>query len=158
MRIEKLKELMEYNIEFGKHLLTKDGKLFPVAFMICENDMGIIPLSFKDENEKDIQVKILRELGKAKNADAIFMMTESWYVTTKNKEELGTDLSKHPMRKECILVIGECEYGRIAIIQIFERKNDEIIFGEKIYMDRLCFTRFDFGLKDKKISTDPTLN
>jgi len=153
MKKEILKELMEQNLEFAKHLLLKDGKLFPVAFMICKNEMGVIPLSFRDANEKDMQVAILRKLAKEKSADAVFMITESWYLGTNNVEDLGGSLSEHPMRKECVFVMGECENGRITMVQTFERENDKIIFGEKIDIDDTAITRFNFGIKDKKRDT-----
>jgi len=154
MKKEVLKELMEHNLEFARHLLLKDGKLLPVAFMICKNEMGVIPLSFRDVNEKNMQVAILRKLAKEKGADAVFMITESWYLGTNKVEDLGGSISNHPMRKECIFVTGECENGRITVIQTFERENDKIIFGEKIDMDDVNITRFDFGIKDKKYDTD----
>lgn len=159
MKKEELKELMEYNLECARHLLLRDGKLIPVAFLRHGNEFNIIPMSFRDENEKDVQVAALRELVKKKNADVIFMIVESWYVTYENKEDLDIMPSEHPMRKECVFLVGECEDGRVAMTQIFERENDKIIFGEKIDMNESYSTRFDFGLKDKKHgSANPTLN
>lgn len=155
MKKEELKELMEYNLICAKRLLLRDGKLMPVAFMHNEKQIGIVPLSFKDANEKDMQVAILRKLVKEKNADAIFMITESWHVSINKGEDLNIIPSEHPMRKECIFLIGECKDGRIAMMQIFERENDKISFGEKIDMSEISDTRFDFGIKDKKF--DPAI-
>lgn len=150
MKKEMLKELMEHNLELARHLLLKDGKLLPVAFVICKNEMGIVPLSFRDANEKNMQAAIIRKLAKEKDADAVFMITESWYLGTNKVEDLGGSLSEHPMRKECVFLIGECENGRVTMVQIFERENDKIIFGEKIDIDDSAITRFNFGIKDKK--------
>ena len=150
MKKEELEGLMTSNLEYAKRLLVRDGKVIPVAFMVYGNDIDIIGLSFRDEDEKVIQIKMLRELVKEKNADAVFIITESWHVCTNNAEDLFIKPSDNPMRKECIFVTGECENTRISMILSFERENDKIIFGERIDTDGLETTRLNFGIKDKK--------
>ena len=150
MKKEELEELMISNLEYAKTLLARDGKLSPVAFLVYRDNIDIIGLSFRDDNEKIIQIKMLRKLVKEKDADAIFMITESWHVCTNKDEDLDIKPSENPMRKECIFIVGECENTRISMMQTFERENDKIVFGERIDMDGSETTRLNFGLKDKK--------
>lgn len=158
MKKEELKELMEDSLEKAKNLLLRDGKLVPVAFIYHGNNVDIICLTFKNAFEKDIHIRMLKKMIKKKNADAIFMITESWHVASKEKN-LNIIPSKHPLREECIFLVGECEHGRIAMMLPFGRKNKEIVFGKKFDMNGMAFTRFDFGLKDKKHKpTNSSLN
>lgn len=154
MKREELEELMTSNLAYAKRLLVRDGKVVPVAFVVYGKNIDIIGLSFRDDDEKIVQIKMLRELAKEKNADAIFMITESWHVRTNKAEDLYIKPRDNPMRKECIFVTGECENARISMMQTFERENDKIVFGERIDMDGLETSRLNFGLKDKKYNID----
>lgn len=154
MKKEELEKLMVSNLEYAKRLLVRDGNVAPVAFVVYGDNIDIIGLSFRDENKKVVQIRMLREFVKKKNADAVFMITESWHVSTNKAEDLYIKPSENPMRKECIFVTGECENTRISIIQTFERKNDKIVFGERIVTDGLETTRLNFGIKDKKYDID----
>src|SRR3990167_9404617 len=140
MKKNELKDLMEFTLKKSKELLLRDGYVRPVAFMHYGNMVDIIGLTFKNQEDKEKQVYLLGKLARTKKADAIFIVAESWYVVS-DKRDLSIIPSKHPMRKECILVSGECEEGDVAITQKFERKEikneekEEIIFGEKDDMD-----------------------
>jgi len=149
MKKEELKSLMDQALEKAKILLLRDGHLVPVAFMHCENNIDVIGLSFKDRADKNRQLSFLKKLVKKKNADAIFIVTESWVITS-DTEDLTIEPSKHPMRKECIFIYGECEEGDITIMQIFDKKNEEFVFGERVEHIGAISLKFDFGIKDKK--------
>lgn len=153
MKKEELKVRMEDILETAKMVLEKDGKLVPMAFMKHNDNVDVIPLSFRDNDEKNRQLSTLRDTVKKKNADAIFIVTESWYVTS-DSCHLAIEPSKDPARKECILMMGECEDGNTAIMQMFDREdgkeNGKIVFGEKIDMGETISLKFHFGIKDKK--------
>lgn len=144
---------MEDTLEKSKTLLVRDGKLIPVAFIHHENIIDVIGLSFRDIYEKNMQLLFLKRLTKKKHADAIFIVTESWFVTT-DKKDLTIEPAKHPMRKECIFIYGECEEGNITLVQIFDHKDGEIVFGEKIDTSEPISLKFDFGIKKKKQDKD----
>lgn len=153
MKKDELRNEMETHLESAKSLLLTDGYLVPVAFVYCGNIAYIIQLSFKDQEDKEKQIALLRAVVEEKNADAVFTITESWYVMA--DKDLNIAPSEHPMRKECIFLIGECEEGDITLIQIFERKNiddhEKIVFGEKkdIGISHF-FGKLGFGIKDKR--------
>lgn len=155
MKKDELKDLMEDTLEKSKELLLRDGYVRPVAFIYYENEVDIIGLSFKSEEDKAKQIFALGKLAKMKKADAIYIVAESWYVTS-DKKDLSIIPSKHPMRKECIFISGECEEGDVTITQKFERKEikneekEEIIFGENDDIDTIGFSRFNFGIKKMK--------
>lgn len=160
MKKEVLERIMEDILENAKSLLSRDGHLVPVAFLCARNDIGIIPLDFKNREEKERQVALLTKMVKLKNADALIMAAESWIVTSDNPN-LKITPSKHPMRKECICVVGECEEGDFTITQKFEREKDKdgdkIIFGEKNDMDIFGLSTFNFGIKNRKKHDKGTL-
>lgn len=149
MKKEELEHAMKGILEDAKSLLSRDGRLVPVAFICTGNEIGITPLNFKNREEKERQAMLLAEVVKLKNADALIMVAESWYVTS-NDPNLKIEPSKHPMRKECICVMGECEEGNITIAQNFEREKDidgdRIIFGDINDMNILDFSKFNFGI------------
>lgn len=163
MKKDVLKILMDDTLEKSKELLLRDGYVAPVAFIFYGDEMGIIPLTFKNDEYKERQIYALREMARVKKADAVFIVMESWYVTS-DKKDLSIVPSKHPMRKECIFVVGECEEGDVTIIQKFERKEikgverkenrekgrkenrGEIVFGEKDDIG-IGFSKFNFGIK-----------
>jgi hypothetical protein len=153
MKKDELKDLMEDILETAKIALVKDGKLRPMAFLKNDDNFGIIPLSFGDNDEKNRQLSALRIIVKEENAEAIFIVTESWYVTT-DKQNLEMEPAKDPRRKECIMMMGECEEGNIAIVQIFERENGmengKIIFGKILDAREEISTRLSFGIKARK--------
>lgn len=156
MKKDMLKTLMEETLEKSKQLLLRDGYVTPVAFMSCENTVGIIPLRFKNHEEKMMQMQALGEMAKVKRADAVFVVVESWYVTH-DKVDLSIVPSKHPNRKECIFIIGECEEGYVTLVQTFERremkgkgkgkKKEEFIFGGQDCLSDTGFSVFKFGIK-----------
>lgn len=148
MKKEELKELMEFNLEKAKMLLLRDKKLMPVAFVSLENYIDIIALSFRDKAEKNLQLTLLKKFIKKINADAIIIISESWYLTT-DQDNLDIEPALHPMRKECIFMYGECKEENITIAQIFETKDEEIVFGEKIYCNGHFASKFDFGIKTR---------
>lgn len=157
MKMAELKNLMEATLEKSKSLLLRDGKLVPVAFIKCANDILVTPLSFEDNDKKNQQLRILRGEVKKKNADAAFLVTESWYITS-NSMHISIEPSKHPMRKECIMMIGECEDGNISMMQIFEHNNEKIIFGEKIDMNDPISTKFEFGIRHRHAQNENLRN
>lgn len=144
---------MEDILETAKVLLEKDGKLVPIAFIENSDNIGIILLSFSDNDEKSIQLSILRDVAKAKNADAVILVTESWYVTT-TSPVITVEPCKDPKRKECIMIVGECEDGNITLVQLFDREggkeNGKIVFREMIGMGGKVSLKFNFGIKDRK--------
>jgi hypothetical protein len=153
MKKDELKDLMESTLEKSKELLLRDGYVHPVAFIYYGNEVDLVALTFENQEDKVKQIYALGKLAKMKKADAVCIVAESWYVTT-DKKDLDTMPSKHPMRKECILISGECKEGDIAITQKFERKEikneskEKIIFGEKD-IDTVYSSRFNFGIKKK---------
>lgn len=149
MKKEELKYSMEDTLETAKEMLLKDGKLVPMAFMQHEDNIDIIALSFRDSYEKNRQLSLLRDIVRKKNAGAVFLLTESWYVTT-DSHHLTMEPSKDPKRKECIMIIGECEDANLSIIQLFDRDNGKIVFGEKVDIGETISPKFHFGIKDGK--------
>ncbi len=156
MKKEEFKLILENVLEDAKTLLLNAGKLMPVALMYYENDIHALGLSFKDQEQKDEQLSLLKKFVKLKNADAIFVIVESWYVTT-DKEKLTVEPSKHPMRKECILVSGEYEGGNLIVMQIFGRKDENIVFEQKVYMEESISEKFDFGIKNRNKNSKQNL-
>lgn len=158
MKKDELKDLMEYALKKSKELLLRDGYVRPVAFMHYGNNVDIIGLTFKNQEYKEKEIYILGKLARMKKADAIYVVSESWYVIS-DKKDLSIIPSKHPMRKECILISGECQEGNITVTQKFERKKikngekEEIIFEEKDVID-IGLSRFSFGIFDKKEMND----
>ena len=130
MKKDELKDLMEDTLEKSKELLSRDGYVSPVAFICYGDRVDIIALSFKNEEDKEKQIRVLGKLARMKKADAIYIVVESWYVTS-DKKDLSIIPSKHPMRKECIFVSGECEEGDVLIIQKFEIKEIKEIKEKK---------------------------
>ena len=152
MKKEELEHIMEEILENAKSLLSRDGYIAPVAFLCIGNEIRVIPLNFKNREEKERQVVLLTKVARLENADALIMVAESWYVIS-NKPSLEIEPSKHPMRKECIFVIGEYEEGDITISQQFEREDkegDRIIFGDRDNMNTSGFSKFNFGIKNRK--------
>jgi hypothetical protein len=148
MKKEEFQLTLDKALEDAKMLLLRDGKLMPVALMYHKNNADALGLSFKDKKQKDEQLSLLKKLVRLKNADAIFVIVESWYVTT-DKEDLTIEPSKDPMRKECIVVFGEYESGNLTVMQIFGRKDEKIVFEKKLYMEESISGKFDFGIKNR---------
>lgn len=154
MKKDELKDLMECTLEQSKELLLRDGYVRPVAFIYYGNDVDVVGLSFENQEDKVKQMYALGKLAKMKKAGAICIVAESWYVTS-DKKYLDVIPSEHPMRKECIIITGECQEGDITIMQRFERKEiknenkEEIIFGEKDDVGAINFSKFNFGIRKK---------
>lgn len=121
--------------------------------MVCGDNVDIIALSFGNNSEKRRQLSILRDTVTKRNADAVFILAESWYVTT-DHSHVDIEPSKDPKRKECIMMTGESENGNFTTIQLFEREggneNGKIVFGEKIDVGETTSLTFSFGIKDRK--------
>jgi hypothetical protein len=149
MKKEELKDYMENILETAKEILVHNENLVPMAFMKYKDNVDIIALSFGDNDEKNRQLSVLKDRVKKKNADAVFVVTESWYVTS-NSGYIVTEPSKDPSRKECVLLLGECENGNFSIMQLFDRKDKKIVFGEKIDIGESISSKFDFGIKNRK--------
>ena len=145
---DKLRILMEENLEKAKTLLLRDGYVAPMGFIFIGKEIGVCPLRFKDEKEKAKQLFAFKKFAKIKNADAVFVIIESWYVTT-DKIDKSIIPSKHPDRKECIFAIGEGKEGAITIIQTFGRKKKKIIFEDKMEMKGMESAIFNFGIKEE---------
>ena len=156
MNKQELKDQMEYALEKAKTLIVRDGKLVPVALLHFDNQVDVIGLSFKNEDEKNRQLSLLKTFVKMKKSDSIIVVIETWYVLA-NRKNISIKPSRHPMRKESILVYGECEEGSISIMQIFDKINNKIIFGEKIEFEEAVSYKFDFGIADKNKKQDEYL-
>lgn len=132
MKKDELEHIMEGILDDAKSLISKDGYIAPVAFMCVGKVMHIVKLNFKDKEEKEKQISILTTMARIQKADALIMVVESWYVAS-DRPNLEIEPSKHPMRKECIFIVGECNEGKVTIAQKFEREKgenrDRIIFG-----------------------------
>lgn len=149
MKKDNLKDIMEHTLEKSKELLLRDGYVAPVGFICYGDNMDIIPLTFKNQEDKEIQISALGKMVRMRKADAVFIVIESWYVTS-DKKDLSIIPSKHPTRKECIFIVGECEEGDVTIMQKFERdEKDEFFFGKKEDID-IGFSIFKFGIKKIK--------
>ena len=146
MKQEAFKELLESMLEHAKTLLLKDGFVRPVAFIVSSGDIQLIPISFRTNEEKNLELESLRKLCKKKKAKAVFFVTESWYVTS-DTPKLKIEPAKDPNRKECIVVTGECKEMKTTLMQIYDRKDEKIIFGEKIDMGEDVILKFNFGIR-----------
>ena len=153
MEKEKLKIVTDDILETAKELLVKDGRLVPMAFIVCGNNVDVEPLSFRDNDEKNRQLFLLRDDVKKKNADAIFVLAESWYITS-DSMDIRVAPSEDPTRKECIMMTGESKNGNFSIMQMFDREggkeNGKIIFGKRVDVDETISPKFNFGIKDRK--------
>jgi hypothetical protein len=156
MKKEILKLIMEDVLQTAKEILVKEGKVLPIALVIRDGNIDRIPLSFRDENEKISQISMLKDFVKNKNADIAIVVTESWYVET-DSGHLTMSPSKDPRKKECIMIIGECEECGVALIQLFgkeeDKENGKIVFGKKIDDLGNFSSKFNFGIKDRKKKT-----
>lgn len=148
MKKEELKCLMESMSETAKGLLVRDGKLMPVAFLNSKNNVDIIDMSLGNDSDMVTQLDILRDVVKKKNADAIFILVESWYVPYGGRH-IDIEPRKDPSRKECIVMIGECEDGNLTIMQTFDRHDGKIVFGEIIHIGTTASQKFNFGIRDR---------
>jgi hypothetical protein len=153
MKKEELKMVTDDILETAKTLLIEYGRLAPMAFMVCGNNVEIKPLSFRDNDEKNRQLSLLMNDVKKSNADAIFVLAESWYITS-DSSNIRIAPSEDQTRKECILIVGEGENGHFDIMQIFDRdggkENGKIIFGERVDIGETISSKFNFGIKDRK--------
>ena len=160
MKKDELEHIMEDILGDAKSLLSRDGYVSPIAFMSVGKIMHIIKLNFRNKEEKEEQVLMLTTIARIQKADALIVVAESWYVTS-NKPNLEIEPAKHPMKKECILLVGECEEERVTITQKFEREKgtdgDRIIFGERDYVDTFDFHPMNLGIKRVKKHDKDTL-
>lgn len=145
---DELRIMMEENLEKAKTLLLRDGYVTPVGFVFTGKQIGVCPFRFRNEKEKVKQLSAFKMFAKINKADAVFVIIESWYVTT-DKKDGNIVPSKDPNRKECVFVIGECKEGVITITQKFGRKKGKIIFEDKDEMIGMESAIFNFGIKDE---------
>lgn len=79
--------------------LKNSSQLVSVAFLINDENqkIEIIPLTFKDDAEKDYAVEIIKQRASKWKADAICMLSEGWALPTKyqNPEDTNRILNEY---------------------------------------------------------------
>jgi len=125
--LETLDSLLEYNSNFATNVYQKD-KVFPNCILGYTSDNKnklCFPFTFRNNNEKISFFDAVKLCFLAYNVDKYVVITESWFVATRDKSEFQKhpDLMKHPKRLEGLIIMAVNKLGnRMKILQITEEK------------------------------------
>lgn len=139
-----MEKILNDFMNVAKQNLEKDGYLMPVAFLVRNFEViGILGLTFQDEEEKEIQYIGLGNLAKKNIADGIIVINDVAMRMLKNPtpDEIHAaiyDPTERPlsypesMRQEAIALI----YHNLVtsenqiMLQIYKKNGDIIEYGE----------------------------
>lgn len=118
-------------LQKAKFILEIQGQLNPMFVFYKGNKLVPIVTNFRDDNDKEKVVSILKRKVKESNIDYYAFMSECWYYTS---SKVPTNIiirpTNHPERKEAIAVSGFSKEGnRIQMLLPFTRNKDKIEFG-----------------------------
>ena len=101
-----LHDLIEVGSRYAEGLFAKKGALVPTYHAItADQSCLIIPMP---PIEKDLALRIVRELFVAKDVVAYVFVDEAWTVLS-NEEHLQVRPSEHPERREVVILSAESE-------------------------------------------------
>lgn len=117
--------LMQQAAGFAQSKFRDDGNVQPM--WIAETDMGekfVIATPFGDEGQKAQVVTLLRQMFAERSVVRYAFMTEAWSVAMSESEmkDEGTNRpppSKHPRRREVLILLGEDRDTKVAAFTQF---------------------------------------
>lgn len=145
----------------------KDGEIgTPIWFLENNNnDLILVATPFENNHTKDMAVLAVKEVIKEHNVVRYLFITETWFVSenikdkpkTPWKQPLETIIpSKHPDRKEAVVVTGEDrETGEnLMILLEIDRSGDKPILKENDMSAEMSVNSGRFtNMFDKRVTT-----
>lgn len=135
LSIESVEDIdeMKLSIDFVRKCFEVKGNLSPMVIGTAEKGRYVVPFLHKDNNEKYILAKKIKEEFKKVGVTAIVVMTEAWMVKQKaGMIDTSIRPSEHPLKQEIVMVnLLEKNKYESAIIPII-RSEKEVILGEPI--------------------------
>ena len=143
-------KIIENDVVYAKTTLEERGIVSPMFVLHGKEEVIPILAQLGDEESKEKVSKLVRTMIKSHEIEFYTFISESWYYKA-NKLEGALPPSKHPDRKECLVISGFRKDGEQKMIMLpFERKEKKIIFEERVETDN-AESRFNFFEKNKFI-------
>ena len=129
-KLKHLKQFTRSLIGKAKQNLEKDKELSSVVFFMLSDDVHILPVSLKTEQDRQILEFTIKVMVKELKPMAVVFLTDGWSVQSKTGVIEGTP-STHPERKECISIsVVTKTYRSWGLLQFYSRKDGRIHFEE----------------------------
>ena len=131
MEEKRLLSMMEGFKQKAFDIFLENGNISPVAFLVSKKYIGIMPLAFRDDSEKEMSQLALQSAAEKVNAEAVIMVNEAWVAFLKK----GQSIPDMPIRdmaekKECIIVSASTKDETITMLTILERTPNGVNLGE----------------------------
>lgn len=118
---EQTKVEIEKLYEIARNILTKDGEVKPIFFLIKESEKETFcqPVIIQGKYDKYVFSQVVMEIAEKVNADGVIFITEAWVVegAADKKDELElVPPSQHPERKEVLMAQYMSSLGEYQIL------------------------------------------
>lgn len=131
MEKERLLEMMDGFKQKAFDIFLENGNISPVAFMVSKKSIGIMPMTFTSDSEKEMSKLALQAAAEKVNAEAVVMVNEAWVAFLKKGEALpNMPVRDMAEKKECIIVSASTKDETITMLTILERTPNGINLGE----------------------------
>lgn len=115
-RLETLENLLQQAEHYSEFMMTGRSASVPPTLMAltAEGFIMHIPNRFKNETDKEHFAKTIRLMAVAYKATAVAMISESWIVTKKRRDQdldLSVAPSQSPDREEVVSIMAESREG-----------------------------------------------
>lgn len=107
-----MQSLIDLAYRGAKNIIERDptGKVeaTPMAFMMTQDSLGLYPMPWRDDADKDDYLRIFREVLKQKTEiQSYAIASEAWVVSlAADAEDLSVPPSQHPDRVECLNIVA----------------------------------------------------
>lgn len=138
MNINEIKKIAIQNLKRDKHLVQ--------AFLFLDEHVNVIPVNYKNDEEKDKIIEAFKKIVKEKNITKYWHVAEAWVSSNPHVNRPRDDLYR-----EEVLMISEYTKDNVKEIAIpFKRKNNEIKMKKERHLeDGTSVSRFNvFQNKD----------
>ena len=132
-----LKAMLDELIGMARINLESYGHLVPVTLIFSGGKFDIVATPFRNDEDKEVTVIMLRGMAREKNATAVAMLAEAWHATlpcmTLDSWD-GTPASKMKNRREVVQVYVEEQDGYWLGLAPITRVNGRPSFAELDWM------------------------
>jgi hypothetical protein len=131
--IGRLMEVAETVLDTAKATIQKDD-LLPVAFLLVGNEdrVVMIPLGWRNEQEKGVMVEMLRATAIVTGAYAAILVMDTFIIVREKEGDIVERPSQAADRKDAILVNVLTKRGdNRMIVQVYEKRDGAVEFKDR---------------------------
>jgi len=127
-----IRQLVSQLLEIGKENLARDGYLTPVAFLVTPQDVLLVEVRFRGQEEKQAAYQAVVAAARQHNALAVVTLNDAYYARRGQSEDYYPGKLAAEGASECICaVVSGPDFTPWSVSVPYQRTKEGIRFSKE---------------------------